>query len=118
MGKASYLLAGLLFTGTSALAADTGAVVGGVVGAVAGSVIGKTVGGDNGAVVGAAVGAATGVVIGSQNNAQTQAQPQPALAQVSPAREADGHDEHHDHGRHLGEQKHMHNHGRADKGGD
>ncbi|MDE2309814.1 MAG: glycine zipper 2TM domain-containing protein [Betaproteobacteria bacterium] len=114
MGKASYLLAGLLFTGTSALAADTGAVVGGVVGAVAGSVIGKTVGGDNGAVVGAAVGAATGVVIGSQNNAQ----PQPALAQVTPAREADGHDEHHDHGRHLGEQKHMHNHGRADKGGD
>jgi len=108
-----YLMAGLLFISTSALAVDSGAVVGGALGAAVGAAVGNNVGGSNGSVLGAAIGAATGVAIAGQNSAQAQ-----PVQVVAPVKDAEVRHEHHDNGRHLGERKHKHDRGEGKNRGE
>ena len=64
------LVAALLGLGlsTTAIAADTGAVVGGAIGGGVGAAIGGELGGKDGAIVGGAIGGATGAAIGSSDS--------------------------------------------------
>lgn len=85
---------------TAKAGVDGEAVLGGALGGGAGAAVGSAIGGRNGAIIGGAVGGAAGVAVATSDRRR----------EVVVVHE----DERHDNGRHLGQYKNKHKHGRHD----
>lgn len=98
----------LVVSATTAKAMDGDAILGGALGGGAGAAIGSAMGGRDGAIIGGAVGGAAGVAVATSDRKRETVSVRKEVIYVQ-----DDHD-HRDNGRHLGQYKNKHKHGRHD----